>query len=216
MSFACRITEVARWSCAVRVAPDVRSWTCSPDRNPSSSGAVLRRLRSPCSSPRACRWRAHRSSWPREAAVGRVRSRATASSSVTRRARQERVESLAAASVDAQGVEPLSPIADDTVVVELPPGTSVAAAIAELEDRPGVAFAEPDYRLTIAATSDDPQFTGGSLWGMYGSGRARPTSSGRAPGRRGPMGPSVPRASTSGSSMRACGSTTRTSPPMSG
>src|SRR5688572_12238024 len=78
--------------------------------------------------------------------------------------------SLAAASVEADHVERLSPIADDTVVIDLPPGTSVADAVRELRGRPGVVYAEPDYRLTIADASNDPHYTNGNLWGMYGSG----------------------------------------------
>lgn len=51
-------------------------------------------------------------------------------------------------------------------------GLSVAEAAALLSREDGVAFAEPDYRVTIAATSNDPTYTSGGLWGMYGDATA--------------------------------------------
>ena len=50
----------------------------------------------------------------------------------------------------------------------LPPGRSVPVAIKALMRTPNVRYAEPDYVLTKAATSNDPYYTGGNLWGMYG------------------------------------------------
>jgi subtilisin family serine protease len=44
----------------------------------------------------------------------------------------------------------------------------VLEAIADLQGQPGVEFAEPNYIYEHAATSTDPYFTNGSLWGMYG------------------------------------------------
>lgn len=44
----------------------------------------------------------------------------------------------------------------------------VLEAIADLENTPSVEFAEPNFIYTHAATSTDPNFTNGSLWGMYG------------------------------------------------
>jgi len=52
----------------------------------------------------------------------------------------------------------------------LPHGLAVAAAVSGLEGAPGVAFAEPNYIYQHAATSDDPSYSNGSLWGMYGDG----------------------------------------------
>ena len=52
--------------------------------------------------------------------------------------------------------------------LELPPGTSVADTVKKLQQNPDVRFAEPDYRITAEATSNDPYYTSGSLWGMYG------------------------------------------------
>lgn len=54
-------------------------------------------------------------------------------------------------------------------LVAVPAGISNSRAIAALERQPAVAFAEPNWRLQPAATSNDPFFTNGSLWGMYGN-----------------------------------------------
>ncbi|GAB2559975.1 hypothetical protein GCM10027085_58710 [Spirosoma aerophilum] len=43
---------------------------------------------------------------------------------------------------------------------------NVLEAIADLSSAPGVAFAEPNFIYNHAATSTDPYFTNGSLWGM--------------------------------------------------
>ncbi|QIP16045.1 S8 family serine peptidase [Spirosoma aureum] len=45
---------------------------------------------------------------------------------------------------------------------------NVMEAIAELENTSGVEFAEPNFIYEHTATSTDPLFTNGSLWGMYG------------------------------------------------
>ena len=46
---------------------------------------------------------------------------------------------------------------------------SVPEAVNSLKGMPGVEYAEPNYIYTIDATSNDPYYTNGSLWGMYGS-----------------------------------------------
>ncbi len=48
------------------------------------------------------------------------------------------------------------------------PGIDVAQAITILSTQAGVSLAEPDHQVSIAATSDDPTYTGGRLWNMYG------------------------------------------------
>jgi subtilisin family serine protease len=53
-------------------------------------------------------------------------------------------------------------------VVDLPAGASMTAALAAARANPAVAFAEPNWVLTRQATSNDPYYTNGSLWGMYG------------------------------------------------
>jgi subtilisin family serine protease len=60
--------------------------------------------------------------------------------------------------------------ADRTEVelVRLPQGKNLNQAIAQLKSDPAVAYAEPNWTYTIGATSSDPYYTDGSLWGMYG------------------------------------------------
>lgn len=48
-------------------------------------------------------------------------------------------------------------------------GMPVERAIQALANRPGVLFAEPNWKLMAAAVSNDPYYTtSGRLWGMYG------------------------------------------------
>ncbi len=72
------------------------------------------------------------------------------------------------ARVRAASAKPLSRLSTEAERVALPRGASVAGAIAALERDPSVRYAEPDWVITRAAESNDPFFTGGSLWGMYG------------------------------------------------
>jgi subtilisin family serine protease len=61
--------------------------------------------------------------------------------------------------------------------VSLGRGLTVERAIAAVTNRPGVVFAEPNFRLSAAAVSNDPYYTTSSrLWGMYGD--DQPTVSG--------------------------------------
>lgn len=53
--------------------------------------------------------------------------------------------------------------------VSLPPGMSIASACASISADPDVLFAEPNYIYHPTAVSNDPDYTNGSLWGMYGS-----------------------------------------------
>lgn len=53
--------------------------------------------------------------------------------------------------------------------ISLAKGVPVERAIQALANRPGVVFAEPNWKLSTAATSNDPYYTtSGRLWGMYG------------------------------------------------
>ncbi|MFM7136398.1 MAG: S8 family serine peptidase [Planctomycetota bacterium] len=53
--------------------------------------------------------------------------------------------------------------------VSLGRGVTVDRAIAALANRPGVVFAEPNWKLSTDSVSDDPYYTTSSrLWGMYG------------------------------------------------
>jgi subtilisin family serine protease len=56
----------------------------------------------------------------------------------------------------------------DLELVRLPPGIGIAAAVRGLEQDADVEFAEPNWIYFHTATSNDPYYTGGSLWGMYG------------------------------------------------
>ncbi len=74
------------------------------------------------------------------------------------RADAVRAERVVAGSADRKEVE----------LVRIPAGKSRAQAERELEADPAVAYAEPNWNLTHQATSTDPYYTDGSLWGMYG------------------------------------------------
>ena len=58
----------------------------------------------------------------------------------------------------------------DTQVLSLPAQASVEATVARLNADPRVDFAEPNYRLDLAYTPDDPSFT--ELWGFQNTGQA--------------------------------------------
>ncbi len=57
----------------------------------------------------------------------------------------------------------------DLVLARFQPDLPAAAAMRALNDDPAVEFAEPNWIYTHQATSNDPYFTNGSLWGMYGA-----------------------------------------------
>jgi subtilisin family serine protease len=77
-----------------------------------------------------------------------------------------------AAALDAVGATDATPVfvpdpgAADGLVLRVTPAEGASAA--SLAGLPGVAAAEPDAILTIAATSNDPTYVSGGLWGMYG------------------------------------------------
>ena len=54
------------------------------------------------------------------------------------------------------------------VRVTLGGGLGIEQAAALLSKLPGVAFAEPDFVHSAQAVSDDPGYSSGTLWGMYG------------------------------------------------
>jgi subtilisin family serine protease len=83
--------------------------------------------------------------------------------------RAERVGARAA--VQGTLLERVVPARADRAEVELvtlPAGMPLEAAIQRLRSQPGVAYAEPNWVVSIGQTSDDPLYTNGSLWGMYG------------------------------------------------
>jgi subtilisin family serine protease len=61
-------------------------------------------------------------------------------------------------------------------VVGLPPGESVAAAIARYERSGLVEFAEPDYARELALAPNDPYFVSGALWGLDNYGQSSGTN----------------------------------------
>jgi thermitase len=57
----------------------------------------------------------------------------------------------------------------DLVLARFQPDITMPDAIRALKQNPNVEFAEPNWIYTHQATSNDPYFTNGSLWGMYGA-----------------------------------------------
>jgi len=51
--------------------------------------------------------------------------------------------------------------------IKLPVGSQVPDALKELQGNPWIAYAEPNYIVRPVATSNDPMYANGSLWGMY-------------------------------------------------
>ena len=105
---------------------------------------------------------------PDELLVGYVRGATAADKDRARaRAGAQRQERVVAAAADRNEVE----------LVRLPAGKSREQAEAELQSDPAVEFAEPNFVYTTGATSNDPLFTDGSLWGMRGSDNTSGTTS---------------------------------------
>src|SRR5262245_6615355 len=65
--------------------------------------------------------------------------------------------------------------------INLPLMAPVENALAEFRARPGVQFAQPDYRVKLAATPDDPSI--GSLWGLNAIGAPEAWNTGTGTGR---------------------------------
>jgi len=53
---------------------------------------------------------------------------------------------------------------------QLPAGADVLQTVQQLAGQPGIAYAEPNYVLSIAATPNDPRF--GELWGLHNTGQS--------------------------------------------
>jgi subtilisin family serine protease len=56
----------------------------------------------------------------------------------------------------------------DLVLARFQPDITMAAVKRLLSDDPAIEFAEPNWIYTHQAASNDPYYTNGSLWGMYG------------------------------------------------
>ncbi|KFN46426.1 S8 family peptidase [Arenimonas metalli] len=59
-------------------------------------------------------------------------------------------------------------VGGDVALLSVKGHRNLADAIAALEADGDVEYAEPNWIMTHSATSNDPYYTGGSLWGMYG------------------------------------------------
>ncbi|MFA5908566.1 MAG: S8 family peptidase [Vicinamibacterales bacterium] len=90
-----------------------------------------------------------------------ARSTPAARAAARGRIRATREEVLVAATRRADGK-------GDLELLRLPPGLAVADAVRGLTADGAVEFAEPNWIYQHHATSNDPYFTNGSLWGMYG------------------------------------------------
>jgi subtilisin family serine protease len=60
----------------------------------------------------------------------------------------------------------------EIVIIKIGSGLSLERATEIVSKRPGVELVEPNYVLSVQATSDDSYYTNGSLWGMYGDATA--------------------------------------------
>ena len=78
-------------------------------------------------------------------------------------------QAKALASAGAASSEQLSPLAANDRLVKLGSGRSVGQALTALRSNPNVRYADPDYIVTTQATSNDPYYSNGTLWGMYGN-----------------------------------------------
>lgn len=58
----------------------------------------------------------------------------------------------------------------DLELWNLPPGLAIAQAVRDLQREATIEFVEPNWVYQHQATSNDPYYTNGSLWGMYGDG----------------------------------------------
>ena len=58
----------------------------------------------------------------------------------------------------------------DLVLVKLPLGQTIAAAVRESQGDSTIDFVEPNWIYQHHATSNDTYYTSGTLWGMYGDG----------------------------------------------
>ena len=70
--------------------------------------------------------------------------------------------------VEAISSETISPRDSKTEVMKLGKNVSVKEAVKRLRNQPGIKFVEPDYKVYKLATSTDPSFVQGGMWGMYG------------------------------------------------
>ena len=70
----------------------------------------------------------------------------------------------------------------DLELWNLPPGVEIAHAVRNLQQEATIEFAEPNWIYRHQAVSNDPYYTDGSLWGMYGDGTSPANSYGSQAG----------------------------------
>lgn len=78
--------------------------------------------------------------------------------------------------------EQRSDMKGDLELWNLPPGFEIARAARELQQDPAIEFVEPNWIYQHQAVSNDPYYTNGSLWGMYGDGTSPANSFGSQAG----------------------------------
>ena len=82
---------------------------------------------------------------------------------------QTAIREKARKDVSAISSRPISTRDSRTQVLKLDKSISVEEAIKRLKNQPGISFVEPDYVIHHAALLNDPLFTAGQMWGMYGA-----------------------------------------------
>ena len=75
-------------------------------------------------------------------------------------------------------INELGPSDQNTFVVSLDPFASTSSQINRLAANADLAYAEPNYIVRVAATSNDGLFTDGSMWGMAGASTTPPNQFG--------------------------------------
>jgi hypothetical protein len=113
-----------------------------------------------------------------------------AKAAAVERVHGERAERIASAAWRADG-------GGDLELVRLPPGLQVADAVGALDGDDAITFAEPNWIYRHDAVSNDPYYTGGQLWGMYGDATTPGNAYGIQAGEAWARGTSDPRASSS-------------------
>lgn len=77
-------------------------------------------------------------------------------------------DSLRQAALGKVGARLLERVRGDLHRIRLPEGANLAAAVRALHAQDAVDFAEPNWIYHHTAVSNDPYYTSGQLWGMYG------------------------------------------------
>jgi subtilisin family serine protease len=87
----------------------------------------------------------------------------------TEKDKQRVQRTLGGSRADVLGRKGRANLPGDLELVQFPAGTTMQSKLDQLKNDPAVDFAEPNWLVHHMATSNDPYYTNGSLWGMYGS-----------------------------------------------